>query len=66
MLPIAMLTGILLHNYIGYVAFLSRYLIFIMLLITYCRVKASDFHIGGYIYTLCAHKSAARFAPICS
>ncbi len=60
MLPIAMLTGILLHNYIGYVAFLSRYLIFIMLLITYCRVKASDFHIGGYIYTLlCAQIGGA-------
>lgn len=49
MLPIAMLLGIILHNYIGYVAFLSRYLIFTMLLITYCRVKTSDFHIGGYI-----------------
>ena len=49
MLPIAMLLGIILHNYIGHVAFLSRYLIFTMLLITYCRVKTSDFHVGGYI-----------------
>jgi hypothetical protein len=31
-----------------------------MLLITYCRVKASDFHIGGYIYTLlCAQIGGA-------
>ena len=49
MLPIAMLLGVVLHEYIGYVAFLSRYLIFIMLLITYCRLKASDFHVGTYI-----------------
>lgn len=49
MLPIAMLTGMLLHEYIHYVAFLSPYLIFIMLLITYCRVSLRDFHVGGYI-----------------
>lgn len=42
MLPIAMLLGIVLHDYIGYVAFLSRPLIFIMLLITYCRVRWAD------------------------
>ena len=49
MLPIAMCLGVLLHNYIGYVAFMSKYLIFIMLLITYCRLKAKDFHVGAYI-----------------
>lgn len=49
MLPIAMLLGVLLHNYIGYVAFMSKYLIFIMLLITYCRLKVKDFHAGAYI-----------------
>ncbi len=51
-LPLAMLLGVLLHNYIGYVAFLSKYLIFVMLLITYCRVKLSDFRVGGYIWWL--------------
>lgn len=60
MLPIAMFIGIILHNYIGYLAFLSKYLIFIMLLITYCRVKISDFHIGGYItWLLCAQIGGA-------
>lgn len=49
MLPIAMLLGIVLHNYIGSVSFLSKYLIFVMLLITYCRVNLRDFHVGGYI-----------------
>lgn len=53
-LPIAMATGIALHNCIGHVAFLSKYLIFTMLLITYCRVKASDFKIGPYIWWLLA------------
>lgn len=50
MLPLAMLTGIILHNYIGHVAFLSKYLIFIMLLITYCRVELRDFRVGPYIW----------------
>lgn len=54
MLPIAMLIGVVLHDYIHYVAFLSKYLIFIMLLITYCRVKLSDFHVGPYIWCLLA------------
>lgn len=54
MLPIAMLTGVLLHNYIGYVAFLSKYIIFVMLLITYTRIRISDFRIGGYIWWLLA------------
>lgn len=54
MLPIAMLLGIVLHNYIHYIAFISKYLIFVMLLITYCRVKMSDFHLGTYIWWLLA------------
>ena len=54
MLPIAMLLGIIFHNYIGYVAFLSKYIIFVMLLITYTRLKISDFHIGAYIWWLLA------------
>lgn len=54
MLPIAMLVGIVFHEYIHYIAFLSKYLIFVMLLITYCRVKMSDFHTGPYIWWLLA------------
>ncbi len=41
MLPIAMLTGVLFHDIIDSVAFLSRYLIFMMLLITFTRVSLS-------------------------
>lgn len=54
MLPIAMLIGLIFHEYIHYIAFLSKYLIFVMLLITYCRVKLSDFHTGPYIWWLLA------------
>lgn len=54
MLPISMLTGLVFHEDIHYLSFLSKYLIFIMLLITYCRVKISDFHTGPYIWRLLA------------
>lgn len=61
MLPIAMLIGLLFHSYIHYIAFLSKYLIFIMLLITYCRVKVSDFHTGPYIWWLLAIQLLGAF-----
>lgn len=43
MLPIAMIGGAALYPWMGYVTFLSPYLIFIMLFITYCKLKISDF-----------------------
>ncbi len=54
MLPIAMIIGLIFHEYIHYISFLSKYLIFIMLLITYCRVRINDFHVGAYIWWLLA------------
>lgn len=54
MLPIAMLIGVLLHNQIGYVAFLSPYLIFVMLLITYCKVSFRHFRVDGSMWWLLA------------
>lgn len=47
MLPIAMIGGLLFHNWINYVGFLTPYLIFAMLLITFCRIDRRDFHISG-------------------
>jgi len=44
MMPIAMLTGILLHKYMGELAFLTPYLIAVMLLITYCNISFKDIH----------------------
>lgn len=51
-LPIAMVLGILLHNYINLVAGLSPCLIFLMLLITFCKVSPKDFHISKFIWIL--------------
>ncbi len=53
-LPIAMVIGILFHEYIGYVAALSPALIFIMLLITFCRISLKDFRITRFIWILLA------------
>lgn len=47
MLPIAMVGGILFHGQIAYVGFLTPYLIFAMLLITFCRIDRRDFHLSG-------------------
>lgn len=62
MLPISMLVGILFHEYIHYLAFLSRPLIFVMLLITYCRVRINEFHVGRYIWWLLAVQIAGAIA----
>ncbi len=43
MLPIAMLGGAVLYKWLGYVTFLSPYLIFMMLFITYCKLEIKDF-----------------------
>lgn len=53
MLPIAMAGGILFHNFIDAIAFIAPYLIFVMLLITFCKVKPREFKVtalsGGLI-----------------
>lgn len=46
MLPIAMVCGMLLHGVIDSVQFLAPYLIFSMLLITFCRINPSEFRIS--------------------
>ena len=45
MLPIAMVCGLLFHNAIDSVQFLAPYLIFAMLLITFCRINPAEFRI---------------------
>lgn len=52
MLPIAMLGGILFHNFIDSIAFIAPYLIFVMLLITFCRVKPQEFRVTQLSYGL--------------
>lgn len=45
MLPIAMVGGVLFHDAIAKVAFVTPYLIFVMLCITFCKVKPSEFKV---------------------
>lgn len=42
MMPIAMLLGVILHEYLNILAFLTPYLIAIMLLITYCNISFKE------------------------
>lgn len=48
MLPISMTGGIIFYKWMGYLTFLSPWLIFIMLTITYCRIEPRDFKIGRF------------------
>ena len=43
MLPIAMVGGAVFYPWMEYITFLSPYLIFLMLFITYCKLKLHDF-----------------------
>lgn len=52
MLPIAMLAGVVFYKWMGYLVFLSPYLIYVMLTITYCRIEPKDFKIGRFQFTL--------------
>ncbi len=52
MLPIAMVIGIIFYEYIGAVGFLSPYLLFVMLLITFCKVSPRDFKVTPFIWIL--------------
>lgn len=45
MLPLAMLTGAIAYPLIGYLSFLTPYLIFTMLLLTFCKLSPRDMHI---------------------
>lgn len=54
MLPLAILGGILFYKPIARLQWLVPYLIFTMLLITFCRVKPRDFVIGRMIWYLLA------------
>lgn len=42
MLPIAMAGGVIFYKWMGYLTFLSPYLIFMMLFITYCKLNVRD------------------------
>jgi len=52
MLPIAMIGGVLFHDFIETIAPVAPYLIFVMLLITFCKVRPGDFHVTSLTYRL--------------
>lgn len=52
MLPFAMLCGLLFHNAIDAVAFLTPWMIFAMLFITFCRIEPREFRITGLSVSL--------------
>lgn len=62
MLPIAMVCGALFAPWMGYVTFLSPYLIFTMLFITYCKLKISDFKPNRFEVALLATQMALAAA----
>lgn len=67
MLPFAMLCGLLFHNAIEAVAFLTPWMIFAMLFITFCRIEPREFRITGLSVSLIAVQlagSAAVYAAL--
>lgn len=62
MLPIAMAGGVIFYKWMGHLTFLSPYLIFCMLTVTYCRIEPRDFKIGKFQWVLLAAQMA--FAAI--
>ncbi len=52
MLPIAMVCGVFFHEPLNHAQWAVPYLIFTMLLITFCRVRPADLRIDGMIWRL--------------
>lgn len=52
MLPVALISGAVFYRWIGYLTFLSPYLIFAMLFITYCKLNLRDLRIGRFEWCL--------------
>ena len=52
MLPRSMLSGILFHNHIDKLSVITPYLIFVMLTITYTKLKISEFRITKFQWSL--------------
>ncbi len=60
MLPIAMLGGAVFYKWMGHLTFLSPFLIFMMLTVTYCRIEPRELRIGRFqAMLLCAQMAFA-------
>lgn len=53
-LPLALIGGAVFYQWMGYITFLSPYLIFLMLFITYCKVSVKDLKLGRFEWILLA------------
>mgnify|MGYP001661286703 CR=1 FL=1 len=62
MLPIAMAGGLIFHNFIDAIAFVAPYLIFVMLLITFCKVNPREFRVTGLSWGLLAVQTLGSLA----
>lgn len=62
MLPIAMIGGAVFYKWMGYLSFLSPYLIFTMLFITYCKLNIKDIKPGKEHLMLIGVQMAMAFA----
>lgn len=58
-LPASMAVGALCHGWIGDLQFLCKYLIFAMLLITYCRINLREIRLGRFVWLLLAAQLGA-------
>ena len=54
MLPISMIIGAIFHNYMEAIAWLAPWLIFAMLLITFCRIRPREIHVTPLSWMLLA------------
>ena len=61
-LPLAIIGGILFHDFICSIAFLAPYLLFLMLLITYCKVSLKEFRVNSFTWALLAVQIAGSIA----
>lgn len=52
MLPIAMAFGVLFHDWMHYVEWVAPYLIFVMLFVSFCKVKPSEFRVTRLSWSL--------------
>lgn len=67
-MPAALIGGAIFYKWMGYVTFLSPYLIFIMLFITYCRLDPKQIKPGKFdmqLLVIQAGLSAITYALIC-
>lgn len=62
MLPIAMVTGMLFHTQINMVQWVVPFLIFVMLFITFCKVRPSELCFDGMILRLLAVQTGGAVA----